>query len=273
MNIINKYNKKLKLLLNKALNSGLLSWHQRFLRHQRLVLILSIIIGILSAIAAIALKNCFHYANYIIVYSNYSSFTNNYLLLIYPIVGLLLTVLFVKYWIKDDISHGVSKILYAISKRNSKIKPHNSYSSIIASTLTIAFGGSVGAEAPIALTGSSIGSNLGRLFKFDYKTLTLLIGCGSAGAISAIFKAPIAGVIFTLEVLMLDLTMSSIHTFAYIICDSSIADWIFDGAKCFIFFHYKRTICYRKFLLLYNFRIIIRINFFILYKNHFIYRI
>jgi chloride channel protein, CIC family len=123
---------------------------------------------------------------------------------------MFLTLLFVKYIVKDKIGHGISRILYAISKRKSYLKGHNTWTSIVASTLTIGFGGSVGAEAPIVLTGSSIGSTLGRFFKLNYKNITLLIGCGAAGAVSGIFKAPIAGIVFVLEILMLDLTISSI---------------------------------------------------------------
>jgi len=134
----------------------------------------------------------------------------NYFYLIYPIIGILLAGLFVKYIVKDDIGHGVTKILYAISQRRSRIKQHNVWSSLIAGSITIGFGGSVGAEAPIVLTGSAIGSNLGRLFKMEQKTLMLLVGCGAAGAIAGIFKAPIAGLLFTIEVLMLDLTTTSV---------------------------------------------------------------
>ena len=123
---------------------------------------------------------------------------------------MLLTLLFVRYIVKDNISHGVSRVLYAISKKKSRIKSHNNWTSLVATTLTIGFGGSVGAEAPIVLTGSSIGSTIGKYFNLNYRNVTLLIGCGAAGAISGIFKAPIAGIVFTLEVLMLDLTMSSI---------------------------------------------------------------
>ncbi|MBP7497669.1 MAG: chloride channel protein [Bacteroidales bacterium] len=179
------------------------------LRQDRLILLLSFFIGILSAIAAIAMKNCFYYVNQIIMKSSDSA-TGSLLLLIYPIIGIFITVIFIKKFIKDDISHGISRVLFSIAKKGSKLKSHNTYSSIIASTLTIAFGGSVGAEAPIVLTGASLGSNLGKFINLNYKTLTLLIGCGAAGAISGIFKAPIAGLIFTLEVLMLDLTMASI---------------------------------------------------------------
>jgi len=132
------------------------------------------------------------------------------LFFIYPFIGICLTSLFVRYFVREDISHGVTKVLYAISRRNSMIKPHNNYSSLIASTITIGFGGSVGTEATIVLTGASIGSNLARFFRMNYKVMTLMIGCGAAGAIAGIFKAPIAGIVFTLEVLMLDLTMASL---------------------------------------------------------------
>jgi CIC family chloride channel protein len=125
-------------------------------------------------------------------------------------IGMFMTFLFVRYIVKDNIGHGISRILFSISRRKSHLKTHNTWTSIIASTLTIGFGGSVGAEAPIVLTGSSIGSAVGRFFKLNYKNITLLIGCGAAGAVSGIFKAPIAGIVFTLEILMLDLTTSSI---------------------------------------------------------------
>lgn len=130
--------------------------------------------------------------------------------MVFPAVGILITSLFVRKIVKDDISHGVTRILYAISQRKSILKLHNIWTSIVGSTFTIGFGGSVGAEAPIVLTGSAIGSNLGKYFKLDQKTLMLLIGCGAAGAIGGIFKAPIAGLVFVLEVLMLDMTLTSI---------------------------------------------------------------
>jgi CIC family chloride channel protein len=117
---------------------------------------------------------------------------------------------FVKYIVKDNISHGVTRVLHAISRKNSILPRHNTWTSMIASTLTISFGGSVGAEAPVVLTGSAIGSNLARLFKLNYRQITLMVGCGAAAAVSGIFKAPLAGLLFTLEVLMLDLTMASL---------------------------------------------------------------
>ncbi len=174
--------------------------------YRRRLLFLSFIIGLLSGLAAVTLKNIVYYTHHFI--TNGFNFTQgNYLYLVLPVVGIGLTVIFSRYIIKDNISHGVSRILYAISKKNGKIDAHNMYSSMIGSTFTIAFGGSMGLEAPIVLTGSAIGSFLGRKFHLNYKSIIILIGAGASGAIAGIFKAPITGVIFSLEILMLDLTM------------------------------------------------------------------
>jgi chloride channel protein, CIC family len=179
------------------------------INERQLLIILSLVVGLISGLAAILLKNTIHYTHHFLT-KQFHIANANYLYLAYPFVGIIITVIFVKVFVKDNIGHGVSRILFAISQKNGIIKSHNNFSSILASTVTIGFGGSVGAEAPIVLTGASIGSNLGRMLKLNYKNLILLIGCGAAGAISGIFKAPIAGVVFTLEVLMLDLTMASI---------------------------------------------------------------
>jgi chloride channel protein, CIC family len=175
----------------------------------KLVYFLSLIVGLLSALAAAFLKYAIHYTGRLLN-SLASDSNTSFLYFFYPIVGMFITLIFVKFIVKDKISHGISRILYAMSKRRSTMKVHNTWTSLVASTLTIGFGGSVGAEAPIVLTGSSIGSWVGRFFKLNYKNITLLIGCGAAGAVSGIFKAPIAGIVFTLEILMLDLTISSI---------------------------------------------------------------
>jgi CIC family chloride channel protein len=175
----------------------------------KIVYILSLLVGLLSALAAGILKNAIHYTNKILT-EGITLESGSYFYLAYPVIGMFITLLFVRYIVKDNIGHGVSRVLYSISKKKSLLRSHNTWTSLVATTLTIGFGGSVGAEAPIVLTGSSIGSTLGRYFKLNYRNVTLLIGCGAAGAISGIFKAPIAGIVFTLEVLMLDLTMSSI---------------------------------------------------------------
>lgn len=194
---------------NKSLLSRFLIWRVKNIKERQFVLILSFLVGLVSGLAALVLKNTIHFTHHFLTHRLHVD-SANLLYLAYPAVGILLTVLFVKIFVKDNIGHGVSRILYAISKKNSLIKSHNNFSSVIASTLTIGFGGSVGAEAPVVLTGASIGSNLGRMFHMNQKTITLMLGCGAAGAIGGIFKAPMAGMVFTLEVLMLDLTMASL---------------------------------------------------------------
>ncbi len=194
---------------SKRLLIRFFAWRSKHLKQRQFILVLSLLIGILSGLAAVLLKNIVHFVHHQLT-SGFRLDTENILYLFYPIIGIIITVLFVKYIIKADIGHGVSKILYAMSKRNGYIDGHNSYSSMIASTFTVGFGGSVGLESPIVLTGASIGSNIGRFFRLNYKTVLLLIGCGSSAAIAGIFNAPIAGLVFTLEVLMLDLTMASI---------------------------------------------------------------
>lgn len=186
-----------------------LIWRIRYVKERNFILFLSLLVGIVSGLAAVLLKNMVHYTHLFFT-ERLQVDSGSLLFFIYPFIGIWLTSLFVKYFVHEDISHGVTKVLYAISRRNSMIKPHNNYSSMIASTITIGFGGSVGTEATIVLTGASIGSNLARFFRMNYKVMTLMIGCGAAGAIAGIFKAPIAGIVFTLEVLMLDLTMGSL---------------------------------------------------------------
>lgn len=190
--------------LDKIYNN-LLVWKAKNVKEKQLVIFVSFLIGIFTALAAYILKSLIHLIQHVLT-SQFVTEGANYIYLITPAVGILIAGLFVKYVVRDDISHGVTKILYAISQRKSFIKLHNVYTSIIASSITIGFGGSVGAEAPIVLTGSAIGSNLGRLFKVEQRYLMLLIGCGAAGAIAGIFKAPIAGLVFVVEVLLLDLT-------------------------------------------------------------------
>ncbi|MCL2074683.1 MAG: chloride channel protein [Marinilabiliaceae bacterium] len=184
-------------------------WWSKTISHKNFILIISVIVGILSGLAAIILKNTIHFIHSLLT-GNFDLTGWNFLYLIYPMIGTIITLFYVRYIIKDDIGHGVSKILHSISKKEGYLRPHNTYSSIVGSSFTIGFGGSVGAEAPIVLTGATIGSTIGYFFRFNYKTITLLIGCGAAGAIAGIFKAPMAGLMFTLEVLMIDLTIGSI---------------------------------------------------------------
>ena len=207
-----------------------LVWRANNIKEKHFVLIVSFLVGICTAASAIILKNLIHFIQHVLSV-NFAADQVNYLYLLYPVLGILLAGLFVKYIVRDDISHGVTKIFYAISQRKSRIKPHNMWTSIVASSVTIGFGGSVGAEAPIVLTGAAIGSNLGRLFKMEQKTLMLLVGCGAAGAIAGIFKAPIAGLVFVIEVLMLDLTMTSVLPLLITSVTAATVSYIFTGTE------------------------------------------
>jgi CIC family chloride channel protein len=186
-----------------------IAWLTMRLNHRQQMYLLSLFIGIISGLAAVLLKNAVHLTHEFVLQQG-AIFRINFLYLTFPMLGILLTILYVKFFVKDEMGHGITKILYSLSKKGGYLKPHNSYSSIIAATLTVGFGGSVGLESPIVVTGSSMGSNLGRLFGMNYKSIATLIGCGAAGAIAGIFKAPVAGVVFALEVLMLDISMLSI---------------------------------------------------------------
>ena len=200
------------------------------------MIILALLVGFFAAVAAFIL----HWIINQIVYLLTSSFDRtgaNWLYLVYPVVGIYLTSLFVRYVVKDNISHGITRILYAISSNKSRLKSHNCWSSVIASAITIGFGGSVGAEAPIVLTGSAIGSNLGQLFHMDRKMLMTLVGCGAAGAIAGIFKAPIAGLVFTLEVLMIDMTMSALLPILVSCVTATCFTYIFSGDAALFTFH------------------------------------
>ncbi len=189
----------------KPIIDNLHKWRMKHISSKQLLLILSLITGLMGGLAGVVLKNLIHflYATVTKIIYNYNL---SFLYLILPFIGIMLAWLFVRYVVKDSISQGISRVLYAMSRNRGKIKMHNTYSSLVGSSITSAFGGSIGLEGPIVLTGAAIGSNLGRYFGFDYKSITLLIGCGAAGATAGIFKAPIAGVVFCLEVLMLDLT-------------------------------------------------------------------
>ena len=215
-----------------------LLWRDRHIPEKHFILIVSFLVGLCTAAAAIILKWLIHTIQHWLT-GNFNLEEANYLYLLYPVIGILLAGLFVKYIVRDDISHGVTKILYAISQRKSRIKPHNTWSSIVASSVTIGFGGSVGAEAPIVLTGAAIGSNLGRLFRLEQRTLMLLVGCGAAGAIAGIFKAPIAGMVFVVEVLLLDLTMTSVLPLLITSVTAATVSYIFTGTEAM--FQFSQT--------------------------------
>lgn len=177
---------------------------------QTMLLVLSVVVGILCGFAAVLLKLTIHWIYDAVVLRSVHATGWNWLYLIYPGLGMLLSLLILRFIVRDNIGHGVTKVLVAVSKNESKIKGHNMFSSLVTSALTIGFGGSVGAEAPIVYTGAAIGSNLGRYLGLSYRSMTVLLGCGAAGAVAGIFNAPLAGVLFTLEILLFNLSMTHI---------------------------------------------------------------
>ncbi len=226
----------MKVSGNLGFISWLDNWRKKHVSDRELVLVLAFAVGFLASLAAYILHVIIKLIQELVT-SGFQVSTINWLYLIYPIVGIWLTSLFVKYIVRDNISHGITRVLYAISTKQSRLKAHNTWSSIVASAITIGFGGSVGAEAPIVLTGSAIGSNLGRVFNLDNRTLMLLVGCGATAAVSGIFKAPIAGLVFTLEVLMVDLTMASLLPILIASVTATCFSYFFTGGSSL--FHFQ----------------------------------
>lgn len=211
------------------------SWRERHIKERSFVIVLALIVGIVCGTAALLLKTLIHFFSDI-VSSHIDISGGNYLYFIYPVFGILLTSLYVRYIVKDNISHGVTRVLHAISQNKSRLKRHNIYTSVFASSVTIGFGGSVGAEGPIVYTGAAIGSNLGSAFRLSPRILMILVGCGAAAGIAGIFKAPIAGMLFTIEVLMLDLTTVSIMPLLIASITSATMAYIFTGYNFEFFF-------------------------------------
>lgn len=214
----------------KTLIEKIAEWRIKHLSDRRFLLILSFFVGLFAAIAGYILHWLIKQIQTLLT-EGFSISSINWLYLIFPVIGIYLTSLFVKHIVKDNISHGITRVLYAISSKQSKLKAHNCWSSVVASSITIGFGGSVGAEAPIVLTGSAIGSNLGQLFKLDNRTMMLLVGCGASAAIAGVYKAPIAGLVFTLEVLMVDLTMASLLPILISCVTATCFTYIFVGSS------------------------------------------
>ena len=192
------------------------------------MLLLALVVGLCSGLAAVILKYAIHYVS-LFLKSWFNGSSESWLYLVYPGLGMLVSFLFVRYIVKDNISHGVTKVLKAVAKHESKIKGHNVWSSLVSSSLTIGFGGSVGAEAPIVYTGAAIGSNLAQKLGLSYKNMTILLGCGAAGAVAGIFKAPLAGILFTLEILMFNISMTSIVPLLVSAVTATTVSFIFLG--------------------------------------------
>jgi chloride channel protein, CIC family len=220
-----------------------LIWRIKHVSEKQLLFVLSVVIGILAAVAAVVLKTSVHYLESW-VRSVPGEHMGNWLFLVFPVIGILITVLYIRNFVKEDIGHGVSRILYAISRNKGVMKLHNTWSSIVACTFTGGFGGSVGMEAPIVSTGAAIGSNIAQAARLGFRRKNLLIGCGAAAAIAAIFKAPIAGLIFALEVLKLDLTMTAIIPLLIATVVGAIFSAIFLGEGVEFYFALKEPLNY-----------------------------
>lgn len=212
-----------------------LLWREKHVKEKTFVLLLAFLVGIFSGLAAIVLKFLIHTISSALT-ARVNPEAGNYLYILLPAAGVIITALYVRYIVRDDISHGVTRVLYAISQNKSRLKRHNIYTSVLASSVTIGFGGSVGAEGPIVYTGAAIGSNLGRVFRMSPRILMILVGCGAAAGIAGIFKAPIAGMLFTLEVLMLDLTAVSVMPLLIASITSTTLAYVYTGYEFEFFF-------------------------------------
>ncbi len=186
-----------------------LIWRIKNMSQRNLIMILSVIIGVLAGLGAVVIKNGVHLVKNLLT-SNIVVDYQNYLFFVLPSIGILIAVLYIRFVVRQHVGHGIPSVLFAISRTHGVIKRHNIFSSIITSVFTVGFGGSVGLEGPTVATGAAIGSNLGQMFRLNYKQITLLLGLASAAAMSAIFKSPIAAVVFAIEVIMIDLTMASL---------------------------------------------------------------
>ncbi len=213
----------------------LVIWREHHIKEKNFLILLSLVVGILCGFAAQLLKFLIHLISSFLT-SHMSTTSANYLYLVYPVVGILIVTIFLKYVVKENISHGVTKVLYAISRRHSRLKKRNMYASLISSSITIGFGGSVGAEGPIVFTGAAIGSNVGQAFRLSPKILMILVGCGAAAGIAGIFRAPIAGMLFTLEVLMIDLTGMTVMPLLVSSVAGATVAYVLEGYNAEFFF-------------------------------------
>ena len=205
-----------------------LKWRIKNVSSRQFIYLLAIITGLAVGLAAVTIKNSVHLIQRLLT-SGFSDGYYHYLYIVYPVIGIFGTVIFTNYILKQKVGHGIPSVLYAISKTNGNIKRHNMFSSVVSSALTVGFGGSVGLEGPTVATGAAIGSNIGQLFHLNRKQIILLLGCACAGAMSAIFKAPIAAIVFALEVIMLDLTMSSLIPLLLASASAALTSYFFLG--------------------------------------------
>lgn len=214
---------------------SVVAWRERYIKEKTFLILLALVIGVVCGFAALLLKFLIHcISSGLTAHMNLT--TANWLYLVYPVVGILIVSLYVRYIVKDNISHGVTRVLHSISQNKSRLKRHNMYSSLLSSSVTIGFGGSVGAEGPIVYTGAAIGSNFGQAFRLSPRILMLLVGCGAAAGIAGIFRAPIAGMLFTIEVLMIDLSGATVMPLLISSISGATVAYVMEGYSAEFFF-------------------------------------
>lgn len=213
----------------------LVSWRERHIKENNFLIFLALVVGVICGFAAQLLKFLIHSIAHLLT-SHFSETTGNWLNLLYPVIGIAIVTIFIQYVVKDNVSHGVTRVLYAISRRKSRLKKKQMYASLVGSAVTIGFGGSVGAEGPIVFTGAAIGSNIGQAFRLSPRILMLLVGCGAAAGIAGIFRAPIAGMLFTLEVLMIDLTGATVMPLLISSITGATVAYVLEGYGAEFFF-------------------------------------
>lgn len=224
---------------------SVVKWRERHFKESSFIIFLALVVGIICGFAAQLLKLLIHVIQHLLT-AHVNATSVNWLYLLYPVIGIIIVTLFIRYVVKDNISHGVTRVLFAISQRKSRLKKKNMWASLISSSITIGFGGSVGAEGPIVFTGAAIGSNLGQAFRLQPRLLMILVGCGAAAGIAGIFRAPIAGMLFTLEVLMLDLTGATVMPLLISSISGATVAYILEGYSAEFFFAQSEPFLTRK---------------------------
>ena len=226
---------KINNIFNYSLKKFLL-WRVKNMPERRFIIIISLFIGILAGFTAMFLKSFTHFIQGL-VSGHYKIFSSKYVYLILPFIGLVITYFVKKYFLKKDLGHGIPSVLYSISKKKSIMKPHQVIGALVTAPFTVGFGGSVGLEGPAVSTGSALGSRLANMFHLNYKARTLILACGAAGAMSAIFKVPIAAIIFTIEVFSIDLTLLSLIPLLISSGTAIIISYLFSGQNLTLTFY------------------------------------
>src|SRR5210317_103337 len=224
----------------KSLLTKFFIWRLKHVSHKQFVYVLSVIVGFTSGLAAVFIKNLTHYIQLLLEGKLIQDYHTAFYF-IFPIIGLLITYLLIKYIIRNKITQGIPATLFSISKQKGIIRRHKMVASLITAPVTVGFGGSVGLEGPTVATGAAISSNLSRMLHMNQATRTLLIGCAAAGAMSSIFKAPIAAIIFAVEVFSLDLTLISMIPLLLASISAVITSYFFFGNDILLPFRIEDT--------------------------------